>query len=56
MRVDEGVLDWDVITDELVAIGYDGYLTAEDFAEFDSPAEKFAWNAQFLRGLAGRWD
>ncbi len=56
VHVDEGVLDWDEIADELVAIGYDGYLTAEDFAEFDSLAEKFAWNAQFLRGLAARWD
>lgn len=56
VRVDEGVLDWDEIADELVAIGYDGYLTAEDFAEFDSLEEKFAWNAEFLRGLAARWE
>ncbi len=56
VHVDEGVLDWDEIADELAAIGYDGYLTAEDFAEFDSLEEKFAWNAQFLRGLASRWE
>ncbi|MGD9496833.1 MAG: sugar phosphate isomerase/epimerase family protein [Armatimonadota bacterium] len=55
VRVDEGVLDWQLIADELVAIGYDGYLTAEDFAEFDSLEEKFAWNAQFLRALASKW-
>ncbi len=56
VRVDEGVLDWDAIAEELKAIGYDGYLTAEDFAEFDSLAEKFAWNARFLRALAEKWD
>jgi sugar phosphate isomerase/epimerase len=56
VRVNEGVLEWNEIADELVAVGYDGYLTAEDFAEFDSLAEKFAWNAEFLRGLAGRWE
>ena len=56
VRVDEGVLEWNEIADELVAIGYDGYLTAEDFAEFDSLEEKFAWNAAFLRGLAGKFD
>lgn len=54
-RVNEGVLEWNEIADELIAIGYDGYLTAEDFAEFDSLAEKFKWNADFLRDLAGRW-
>lgn len=56
VRVDEGVLDWDAIAEELKAIGYDGYLTAEDFAEFDSLAEKFAWNVRFLRALAEKWD
>ncbi|MGI5819730.1 MAG: sugar phosphate isomerase/epimerase family protein [Armatimonadota bacterium] len=56
VRVNEGVLDWDEIADELVAIGYDGYLTCEDFAEFDSLEEKFRWNAEFLRGLAGHWE
>jgi len=56
VRVDEGVLNWQAIADELVAIGYDGYLTAEDFAEFDSLEEKFAWNADFLRALASKWD
>ncbi|MEA3402738.1 MAG: sugar phosphate isomerase/epimerase family protein [Armatimonadota bacterium] len=56
VRVNEGVLDWDEIADELAAIGYDGYLTAEDFAQFDSLEEKFAWNACFLRRLAAHWE
>jgi len=56
VKVNEGVLDWDEIADELVAIGYDGYLTCEDFASFDSIEEKFAWNAEFLRGLAEHWN
>jgi sugar phosphate isomerase/epimerase len=54
--VDEGVLDWDEIAEELAAIGYDGYLTCEDFAGFDSIEEKFAWNADFLRQLASKWE
>ena len=56
VRVNEGVLAWDEIADELIAIGYDGYLTAEDFAEFDTLEEKLRWNADFLRALASRWD
>ena len=56
VRVNEGVLDWDEIADELAATGYDGYLTCEDFASFDSLEEKFRWNAEFLRGLASHWE
>ncbi len=54
-KADAGVLDWDMIADELAAVGYDGYLTCEDFAEFDSLEEKFAWNVEFLRGLASKF-
>jgi len=56
VRIPDGVLDWDEIADELVGVGYDGYLTCEDFANFDSLEEKFKWNADFLRGLASKWD
>ncbi len=55
-KVDEGVLNWDLIAEELAGIGYSGYLTCEDFAEFPSLAEKFAWNARFLRRLAEKFD
>jgi len=55
-KVNEGVLNWDLIADELAAIGYCGYLICEDFAEFPSLAEKFAWNADFLRGLAEKFE
>ena len=55
-KADEGVLNWDLIAEELAAIGYSGYLTCEDFAEFPSLAEKFAWNVAFLRGLAGKFE
>ncbi|MCD6361820.1 MAG: sugar phosphate isomerase/epimerase, partial [Armatimonadetes bacterium] len=55
-KVDEGVLDWELIAEELAAIGYSGYLTCEDFAEFDSLEEKFAWNVKFLRGLAAKFE
>jgi sugar phosphate isomerase/epimerase len=56
VRVNEGVLAWDEIAEELAATGYNGYLTAEDFAEFDSLDEKLKWNADFLRNLASKWD
>jgi len=55
VMADAGVLDWDEIADELAAVGYDGYLTCEDFAKFDSLEEKFAWNVAFLRGLASKF-
>jgi sugar phosphate isomerase/epimerase len=51
-RIDEGVLNWPVIAQELAAIGYCGYLTCEDFAEFDSLEDKFRWDADYLRSLA----
>ena len=51
-RIDEGVLNWPLIAQELAAIGYSGYLTCEDFAEFDTLEEKFKWDADYLRGLA----
>lgn len=56
VRIPDGVLDWDEIAGELRDVGYDGYLTCEDFAEFDTIEEKFRWNAEFLRGLAEKWD
>lgn len=56
VKIDEGVLNWPLLAEELAAIGYAGYLTCEDFAEFDSLEEKFAWDADYLRRLADAFD
>jgi len=55
-RIDEGVLDWPLIAQELKGVGYSGYLTCEDFAPFDTLEEKFAWDAEYLRRLAEVFD
>ena len=50
-RLDEGLLDWDAIVARLRDIGYDGYLTLEDFCTFDSLREKFEYDVTYLRSL-----
>ncbi len=52
IRLDRGILDWPAIVAAINATGYDGYFTVEDFSEFDSLAEKFRWNVDYLRALA----
>ena len=50
-RLDQGLLDWPAIVAGLVAKGYGGYLTLEDFyGGFPSVAEKVAWDVAYLRG------
>ena len=51
-RLDEWLLDWREIIAAIRATGYDNYLTLEDFYNFDSVAEKLAWDVEYLRGLA----
>ena len=50
-RVDQGVLDWAEIIAEVKRIGFDDYLTLEDFASFDSLEEKFRYDVEYLRTL-----
>lgn len=51
IRLDRGILDWPQIVKAIIATGYDGYFTIEDFSEFDSLAEKFTWNVDYLRAI-----
>ncbi len=51
IRLDRGILDWPAIVEAINATGYSGYFTVEDFSEFDSLAEKFKWNVDYLRSL-----
>ncbi|MFP3904385.1 MAG: sugar phosphate isomerase/epimerase family protein [Armatimonadota bacterium] len=51
VRLDQGILDWPAIFEALKAIDYSGYITLEDFFEFSSLAEKFAWNVEYIRPL-----
>lgn len=51
VRLDQGILDWAAIIEALKGIDYAGYITLEDFSDFDSLAEKFKWDVQYLRPL-----
>ncbi len=52
-RLDEGLLDWGDIVSRLRAVGYDSYLTLEDFyGGFPSAQERLDWDAAYLNGLA----
>lgn len=35
-RLEEGIVDWRRVTDDLRAVGYDGYLSLEDFSALDT--------------------
>ena len=51
VKLDQGLLDWPAIVARLRGIGYDGYLTLEDFASFGSLREKFEYDVKYLRSL-----
>jgi sugar phosphate isomerase/epimerase len=52
-RLDQGLLDYVDIVARLRAVGFDGYLTLEDFyGGFASVQEKLDWDAEYLNGLA----
>lgn len=51
IRLDLGILDWPSIIEAIVCGGYEGYFTLEDFSTFDSLAEKFRWNVEYLRQI-----
>ncbi len=51
-RLDSGLLDWARIIQLLREVGYDGYLTLEDFgSKFDTVQEKLNWSVEYLRGI-----
>ena len=51
VRLDLGILNWPAIIEAIVCGGYEGYFTLEDFSTFDSLAEKFRWNVEYLRQI-----
>jgi sugar phosphate isomerase/epimerase len=51
IRLDRGILNWPEIVKAITATGYDGYFMLEDFSEFNSLAEKFKWNVDYLRAI-----
>ncbi len=51
IRLDRGILNWPEIVKAINATGYDGYFMLEDFSEFNSLAEKFKWNVDYLRAI-----
>ncbi|MCX8083191.1 MAG: sugar phosphate isomerase/epimerase [bacterium] len=50
-KIDKGNLDWKLIIEKLKNIGYKGYLTLEDFAEFGSLEEKLTYDLNYLKSL-----
>ena len=49
-RMDEGIVDWSQVIDDLRAVGYDGWLSLEDFAHGPVP-EKLAGDLALMRKL-----
>jgi sugar phosphate isomerase/epimerase len=49
----EGMADWPTIVAELKAVGYNGWLSLEDFAPMGTE-EKLATNKRFLEELVAR--
>jgi len=49
-RLDEGIVDWKRVADDLRAIGYDGYLSLEDFSELDT-LTKLKRDLAYLKSL-----
>lgn len=56
VKLDKGFLNWEKIIRKLKSIGYDGYLTLEDFSEFNSFEEKLIYDFNFLMNLIKRGD
>jgi len=52
-KMDEGIVDWAVVVDDLRAVGYDGYLSLEDFSEWDSVDDKLAADCEYMRKIIG---
>jgi len=50
-RVNEGVANWGEILADLRAVGYDGYLSFEDFSSGMTTDEKLSFNLAYMRRL-----
>jgi len=49
-RLKEGIVEWKQVIDDLKAVGYEGYLSFEDFSDI-SVEEKLAKNIEYLKSL-----
>jgi len=51
--MEDGIVDWSLVVDDLRAVGYDGYLSLEDFSEAPSVDEKLSADCEYMRKLIG---
>jgi len=49
--LDDGIVDWRQVLADLQAVGYDGYVSFEDFSSERSTEEKVKFNVEYLRSL-----
>ena len=49
--LDEGIVDWKKVITDLKAVGYDGYISFEDFSSVRETEEKVAFNIEYLKSL-----
>ncbi len=49
-RLKEGIVEWKQVMDDLKAVGYEGYLSFEDFSDIPTE-EKLAKNIEYLKSL-----
>ncbi len=49
-RLKEGIVEWKQVMDDLKAVGYEGYLSFEDFSDVPTE-EKLAENIEYLKSL-----
>lgn len=52
--LDEGVMDWGKVIQALREVGYDGYLSFEDFSSGRSTEDKVAFNIGYIKSLLAR--
>ncbi len=49
--VDEGIVNWAKVFDALKSVGYDGYLSFEDFSSVRTTEEKVRFNIEYLKKI-----
>jgi len=49
--LDEGIVNWKKVIADLQAVGYDGYISFEDFSSVRETQEKVAFNIEYLKSL-----
>lgn len=49
--LDEGIINWKKVLGELKEVGYDGYLSFEDFSDVRKADEKVKFNIEYMKSL-----